>query len=466
MVMSLTTVTVKMVFTNQEKSRETSVLSPSRTLVVPLLLVPVLSAALPPVSFPSLPSFPELYRAKIAPSSGYIQTKWNDGSTPYEYGGSVSPYYTQKQIPTNEFPLTVTGGGSATANLGTYQVQSGNLIGYVFEDKNDDGVKQGGEDFTSGVTFSYSGGTPSNSGTVSSTTASPNNVTQSVNSGLYTVSVTLPGADWQVSGNSCGGTSLSCANVTVPNSGSSSPFYFALYNNPQPWYTTLNGDVYSTYCGATTDNESSCRTTATTSILDPIPTDVGNGYEAYLSSDTSASNTLGGLIISRANTGGSNCGTGSCSERGYLITDYAYIAWPEVLTNLATPGAFGNVLIVSGPLTISNSNKSTYNGKVVVVLAGDLTFDSSLGGNPPPPRTFDISGIFVANTGKIIVNDAGGNKNLALDGGLYAKGGFIFSRVLNNNKFPAIIVNYNPSLTLGSTVVSEPIYSWREVSVE
>jgi hypothetical protein len=316
------------------------------------------------------------------------------------------------------------------------------------------------------VTFSYSGGTPNNSGTVSSTATSPNNVSQSVNSGLYTVNVTLPGADWQVSGNSCGGVSPSCSNVTVPGSGESTPFYFALYNNPQPWYTTLNGDVYSTYCGGSTDSESSCHATATTSILDPIPSSVGNGYEAYLSSDTSVSNTLGGLIISRANTGGANCGSLSCSERGYLISDYTYIAWPEVLTNLSTPGTFGNVLVVSGPLTISSSNKTAYNGKVLVVLSGDLTFDSSLGGNPPPPRTYDISGIFVANTGKIIVNDAGGNKNLAIDGGLYAKGGFTFNRILNNNKFPSIIVNYNPSFTLDSPVIAEPVYSWREVAVD
>ena len=419
-------------------------------------------------SYTFSPMAPDNYRVKIAPSAGYMQTKWNDITNPYNYGGSVSPFYTQKQAPTVEYPLSVVSSGTAAANLGVYAVQTGNLVGYVFEDNNNNGIYEPalGDTLRATVPVAYSGGVPYTSGSGTTTAVSPNNFSASVNSGLYTVTITLPGGDWQVSGNSCGTLLPTCSNISVPGSGNNTPFYFGLFNNPQSWYTSLNGDVYSTYCGAGSDNESACASTTTTAILDPIPSTTLGGYERYLVTDTSAGNVIGGLAVSRVNTGGQNCGGSNCSERGYTITDYGYIPWPEVLSSLTTPGTFGNVLVVAGPITVTSANKATYDNKVVIVLSGNITFDSTIGTSASARTGPDLTAVFVANQGKIIVNTSDGVKNLSVSGGFYARNGFTFSRTLNNNRYPALIVTYNPTLTLSSTLISEPLYSWREVAVE
>jgi hypothetical protein len=72
--------------------------------------------------------------------------------------------------------------------------------------------------------------------------------------------------------------------------------------------------------------------------------------------------------------------------------------------------------------------------------------------------------VLIAN-GRIIIEDTqAGNDVLKIKGGLYAKGGLEMQRSLSNNRFPAVVVWYDPAVffrSLGS--LSVPRYTWREI---
>lgn len=220
------------------------------------------------------------------------------------------------------------------------------------------------------------------------------------------------------------------------------------------WFQAVNGDVYGSR------------------LAEAVAESPLGGYESWMITNDASGAAPGGVAvaandISVTDTAGNNYRASERSESGgnrWIIPAYTGgLVWPETLTNERV-GPTGGVLIHENNITINAANAGTYNGKVVyadgnITVAGDL-YSSNPGGR----GDYNLQAVLIAN-GRIVVEDTlSGNDLLKIKGGLYAKGGIEMQRSLSNNKFPAIVVWYDPSVFFWSlNSLAVPRYTWREI---
>ncbi|MEK7610781.1 MAG: hypothetical protein AAB486_00215, partial [Patescibacteria group bacterium] len=223
------------------------------------------------------------------------------------------------------------------------------------------------------------------------------------------------------------------------------------------WFQAVNGDVYGSR------------------ISEVVAANPSGSYEPWLITNDSSGFLTGGAAIAQNDVTviDTNNGSFRASERTgadgnrWLLPSYpGGMSWPETLTKVTAGG--GDLIYIPGDLTINAANAATYNNKVVfadgsITLSGDLA--SGPGRGTPPALT-----AFLISNRRIIISDVpthsvNGMDMLKIRGGLYAKEGIDFQRTLGNNKFPSVVVWYDPNVFFYSlSNLAAPRYTWREIS--
>ncbi len=312
-------------------------------------------------------------------------------------------------------------------------IPTGSISGYVWDDTNTPNCN-----FNSGPDTKMAGRTVTVSGTVLGdiSDASGGYSIANVPFGSYQVCVNRPSpvTEWKKTCPLDNGTN--CETLTVNGS---ETLNFGLRNIVPGWFQAINGDIH-----------------ANGAISIAVPSGSAGGYKAYiLAADP---NTAGGVCTAQ---GDISPGQGGVSERGFRQANYGEVPWPEDLIN-EVDHSEGILKYESSAITINLSNLGDYQGKVVVVN-GDITVAGEVADEPG--NTTNRINAFLIAKGKIIVRDSDGNKLLNVKGGLYAKDGIEVQRDLNNNKFPAMVVEYDPFFLLQQIpILSRSSYTWREVT--
>lgn len=402
----------------------------------------------------SLTLLPDRYRISVGPASFWQRTRWmfSGDTSGRSYKPSGDYTYNSLDAVNPDYPLIVTAGGTVTANLGIQPVPAGNLTINIYLDANGNGILDGSEtSLNSPVKVTCS---PADVNCPAS-----NNVTRTLSlilaqGNTYTVGYDAAGsAPYQyvkdikmrtssvpaMNGSTCVGSCVVTLTASEPNVWVD----FLVSNNTAPWIQIWDGDAYS-----------------------------GNAINIHVNSAAASphNNTISFVMATGTNTAGGlvraagsvDCNTFACSERGWQMAGSDTLVWLDDLINLITAST-GDIFLNNGSLTLRSS--SDILGKKIAIVKGDLTIDASSGGlaSVGSGENPDLTALLIA-TGNITVTGASGTNELAIKGGLVAKGGVSFNYDLSNNSHPGTLVIFDPAVfTVNVPSLSLPTYTWREV---
>jgi hypothetical protein len=345
------------------------------------------------------------------------------------------PHTYQKQITVSGAAGTQNSPQTVTINLTITPPPTGKISGYVWNDLNGDGDRDGGESNIGGVPVSW--------GTGSTTTGPGVFVSPDLPVGAYTVTITLaPG--WSVTVKSCPGPPTpSCANINVTNGGTTE-VWFGIWTNPAGWLQVRNGDVYGQ------------------SISISLPTDPpgtycapGECYDRWFL-DADPDSRAGGVV---AAAGAVTVTDNRISQRGWNLINYGNIPWPAAIDEIDAHhrGVVSGEIVYGSSFTISAANVSDYNNKIVVA-ENSLTIKNDV-------TTVNAVLIVKSPTGSVLIEDRGTrDEPLTVNGALYARGSIIVAGGLRDNRRPALLVKYDPQYLLREIPgLTKARISWKEV---
>ena len=396
---------------------------------------------------------PDVYRLEILPQYAWQTTKWSSSGSAiaYSYGSSGSRFYTKQMA--SDYPFTLAAGGTATANLGIMQLATNALTIQLYNDVGSDGITATDGPLTgsptTGMTFDCSpGGGPCVSGLMVNAT-NGRVVISGLAVGSTTINYNAGGSGYQYvtdiivapSGDpetDCtGGATIPKPPTCTFNFTKSTVLKVGLTSQTMPWIQVWDGDVYSNY-------SASASIPGIRISVNDTPTNPPY-HTAFVQTDQT---NAGGITVTRTGGGSAFCNGHACSENGWHVDGHSGLDWPVSIDNIDTNGT--NVYYIVSDYTLDAGEKNKFQSggdffRKIVVINGNLTIRTNGvagGGN-------DYLNAFLVAKGNINITGPASANELVIKGGLYAKEGITFDYSLVNNRTPAVVIIYDPSLLLG-----------------
>ncbi len=246
---------------------------------------------------------------------------------------------------------------------------------------------------------------------------------------------------------------------------------FAFKNTPGSWFQASDADVH---------------TNNTLSV--PVPSIMYPGIEQYFLTDTSSTDTKGGIATARLDINPWSRISERGSGRGWSDNYYHSrgtnneIIWPSVLDTVDADD--GIVEYINGNLRIDEGNYNNYQGKIVIA-DGNITIDRHIGSTVEETDASDeILNAILISRGTIEVDGPYWNslnppdpqpglsdsdfknKLFKLDGGMYSKQGFNFERDMENTRIPMSQTTADPEFYFNApdSIKEAKIYLWEETT--